>query len=69
MKYARWAVANFGYLLCCRELLGKAWLGFLGKKGWAWGRLVGVRFDLNTCDLVQFRRMELVRQRAGMKPD
>lgn len=30
-----------------------------GQKGWTWGRLMGVMFDLNTSDLVQVERMEL----------
>ena len=52
------------------KLLGrlrKAWLVFLGRKGWTWGGLIGVHFDLNACDLVQGRREAFGKQRTDTK--
>lgn len=63
-------MANFEDFLCCRKVVAEiqeslAW-GFWKEK-MGIGKAQGVQFDLDICDLVQVRRMEFVKQRAGVK--
>lgn len=68
MQDGWWRMLTISYV--AERLLGtlrKAQLGFLGRKRWAWGTLLGVRCDLNARESVQVRRTEFVKQRSGMK--